>query len=307
MLRKKAIRKIIITTFVFFVVLTIYMIPSKNKKDDITYNYINTKDVSVYLLNNHNQLTKVDYKVSDGKINNVIESIINKLTISNDATITNGFIQLIPNDVSIIDISIDEGIANIKLSDEFLKISKENIETIVEAISYSLLELNEINGVSLYVENDNISKLYESIPNIITKEYGINKRNELKNLNDISKVTIFYIDNEEDENYYVPITKYLNDDREKIKIIIDELSSNYVYESNLISLLDKNIKLLDYEIKNGDIILDFNNSIFMEQDKILEEVVYSISYSVFANYDVENVIFKVNGKEFCKKSTKIIE
>ena len=50
--------------------------------------------------------------------------------------------------------------------------------------------------------------------------------------------------------------------RRVIKIIIDELSSNYVYESNLISLLNKNSKLLYYETNNEVMTLDFNNSIF---------------------------------------------
>lgn len=304
MLKKKAIRKIIITTFVFFVVVSIYMIPSKNNKENKVYSYINTKDVSLYLLNDYNQLTKVDFKVSEDKLVNVIKSIINKLTISNDATIPKSFTQLIPSDVKVNDVIVEEGIAKINFSDEFLKIKEEDVIKIIEAITYSLLELKEINGVSIYVNHNNISSMYSNIPEIITKEYGINKRMELRKFNDISKVTIFYVDNEDDNYYYVPITKYVNDDRDKIKIIIDELSSNYVYESNLISLLNKNIKLLNYEIKNDSMILDFNNSIFMENNEILEEVIYSISYSVFANYDVENVVFKVNGENFCEKSIK---
>ncbi len=297
MLKKKAIRKIIITTFVFFVVMTIYMIPSKNKKNEITYNNIKTRDVSVYLLNSYDQLTKVNFKVNDDNINSIIESIINKLTISNDATIPEGYIQLLPNDITINDIFLDEGIINIKFNDEFFNIPKDNIEKIVESIAYSLLELKEIKGVSIYVENDNISKLYDNlVPEIITKEYGINKRVEINSLNNISKVTIYYLDNVNND-YFVPVTKYINDDREKIKIIVDELSSNYVYESNLISLLDKNIKLLDYQIKDGNITLDFSNSIFLEQDKVLEEVLYS----VFANYDVDSVTLTVNKKEIYSK------
>lgn len=304
MIKKKALRKIIITTFVFFVVLSIYMIPGKKKKEnDSAIHYLDTKDVSVYLLNNYQQLTKVNFKVNDSKIEEVIKSIINKLTISSDATIPKNFIQIIPSDVFLNRINFDEGIVSIDLSQNFLKIKEDDIEQVVESIGYSLLELDEVSGVSIYVDGKNISEIYDGIPGIITKEYGINKRIEIKGLKDISKVVIYYIDNDEDTNYYVPITKYVNDDRDKIKIIIDELSSNYVYESNLISLLDKNIKLLDYEIKNDSMTLDFSNSIFMEKDNVLEEVVYS----VFANYDVNEIVFKANGKEFCKKSIKIIE
>lgn len=304
MLKKKAIRKIIVTTFVFFVVLSIYMIPSKKKNSDNSiYHYLDAKDVSVYLLNNYNQLTKVDFKVNDSNIEDIVKSIINKLTISEDATIPDMFMQIIPSDVLLNDVFIDENIVGVDFSENFLNIKEEDIESVLEAIAFSLLDLNGINGVSIYVKGENISYYYQNIPSIITKEYGINKRVELKNLKDISKVVIYYVDNEDKNNYYVPITKYVNDDRDKIKIIIDELSSNYVYESNLVSLLDKNIKLLNYEINKDSMTLDFSNSIFMEQNDILEEVVYS----VFANYDVNEIVFKANGEEICKKSTKIIE
>ena len=298
MLRKKAIRKIIITTFVLFVVLTIYMIPTKRNKDNKVYHYIDTKDISVYLENDYNQLTKVDFKITNSKIENVVDSVIKKITISNDATIPKNFKQVIPGEVTLNKVKVEDQIAYLYFSSDFLDIKEENIESIVESISYSLFELNEIKGVSIYVDEENISSKYKNIPKVITKEYGINKRYEINSFNNLSKVTIFYIDNEDDQNYYVPITKYVNDDREKIKIIIDELSSNYVYESNLISLLNKNSKLLNYEIKNDNMILDFNNSVFLSDEEILEEVIYS----VFANYDVNNVVFQVEGKEFSKKS-----
>ncbi len=305
MLRKRAIRKVIITTFVFFVVLTIYMIPSKNNNSKTIYNYIDTKDVSVYLLNDYNQLTKVDFKIEKSSLDNSIKEIINKLTESNDATIPNGFTQVIPSNAKLKRIYIDEGIVYLDFDKELLKINKDNIGMIIESISYSLFEFDKINGVSIYIDGENISKYY-NVPDIITRDYGINKRSNIRNLDNVSKVVVYYLDKSEDNNYYVPITEYVNDDRDKIKIIIDELSSNYVYESNLVSMLDKNIKLLNYEIKNDSMILDFNNSIFMGHDKVLEEVIYSISYSVYANYDVSEVIFNVDGREIAKNTQKLL-
>ncbi len=310
MLKRKALRKIFITTFVLFVLLTIYFIPTKGLKEsnNVVYKYSNTTLVSVYLLNDSSQLTKVNIKVSDASLEETIKSIIKKLTISNDATIPMGLEQVIPKNVKLLDIFIEEGIVHLNFSKEFLDIPNDKIESVIESVSYSILSLNNITGVSIYAEEENISKLFpKNIPNIITKEYGINRRIELKNFMDISKIVIYYLDTINDQNYYVPITKYVNDKRDKIKIIIDELSSNYIFEPNLISLLDRNIELMDYEINNDIMILNFNNSIFMERDNILEEVVYSISYSVFANYDVEEVIFKVNNEEIAKKSLKDIE
>lgn len=310
MLKRKAMRKIFVTTFVMFILLTIYFIPSKdgNELGNIVYRYSDSKDISIYLLNEREQLAKVNLKIADNSLKETIKSIIKKLTVSNDATIPSGLEQIIPKNVKVLDVNVDEGIVHINFSKEFLSISNDSIETVVESISYSILDLNDITGVSIYVDGENISKLFpKNIPNIITKEYGINRRIELKNFMDISKIVIYYIDTINNQNYYVPITKYVNDKRDKIKIIIDELSSNYIFEPNLITLLDKNIKLMDYEINNDIMILNFNNSIFMEGDSILEEVVYTISYSVFANYDVNEVVFMVNNQEIAKKTLKVIE
>ena len=303
MLKKKALRKIIITTFVLFIVLTICMIPSNKDKIKKEYHYINTKDVSVYLLNESDQLAKVEFKVEDKDIINVVKDIIKKLTISNDATIPNKFRQLIPKNIKLLEVLFDEGMLHLNFSKDFYNIKKDDIEKVVEAISYSLLELSSVNGVSIYVDNENISGYYSNIPEIITKEFGINKRFFIKDLSLVSKVVIYYLDNIDDNYFYVPITKYVSDDRDKIKIIIDELSSNYIYESNLISLLDKNIKLLNYEIVSDTMIIDFNNCIYLGDDKMLEEVIYS----VFANYEVNKVIIKANGEEITKKTIKVIE
>ena len=310
MLKRKALRKIFLTTFILFILLTIYLIPTTKKESNgnIIYKYSDLEEASIYLLNNNLQLTKIDIKISSGFLEDTIKSIVKKLTISSDSTIPSGFTQVIPSNVNLLDVKIDEGIIYLNFSKEILDISQNLIESVIESIAYSLLDLDNITGISIYANGENVASLFpKDIPSVITKEYGINKRIELTNFSNITKVIIYYIDNIDDQNYYVPITKYINDDRDKIKIIIDELSSHYIFEPNLISLLDNNIKLVNYEINNDVMILNFNNSIFMSNDKILEEVVYSISYSVFANYDVNEIIFKVNNEEILKKNIKNIE
>ena len=103
----------------------------------------------------------------------------------------------------------------------------------------------------------------------------------------------YEIDN---KNYYVPVTKYLNDPNDKIKIIIDSLTTSYIYEPNLMSFLNSNAKLNSYSEKENVFFLDFNTNLYDSKDKVLEEVIYSISYSIFDNYDVGSVVFSVDGK-----------
>ena len=52
--------------------------------------------------------------------------------------------------------------------------------------------------------------------------------------------------------------------------------------------------------------VNFNNAIFDGDSKILEEVSYTLAYSVFDNYDVSQVIIQVDGKNVETLSRKDI-
>ena len=82
-----------------------------------------------------------------------------------------------------------------------------------------------------------------------------------------------------------------------IKIIIEELTTSYIYEPNLMSFLDNKVELIDYKEENNVLFLNFNDYLLADNDKILEEVIYSIAYSVFDNYSVNMVMFEVNNQE----------
>ena len=64
----------------------------------------------------------------------------------------------------------------------------------------------------------------------------------------------------------------------------------------MISLLNNNTELINYEINDDIMLLNFNNSIFISDGNILEEVIYTISNSVFDSYDVNKVVFNVENK-----------
>ena len=145
------------------------------------------------------------------------------------------------------------------------------------------------------VEDENLNKYFKSIPDNITRQFGINKKYDIKSLKKIQKVVVYYINEIENKNYFVPVTSYINDEEEKVKIIIQNLSSNYIFEPNLKSLLNSNTELINYEIKDDMMNLNFNNSIFINGN-ILEEVIYTISNSIFDSYDVNKITFNVENK-----------
>ena len=195
------------------------------------------------------------------------------------------------------DVLCGDDMVTIDFSKEFLEMDVSLEKQIISGIVYSVMDLGDINGVILLVEGEVLKEYpntHESLSSPLTRDIGINKEYDLTSREAINKVVIYYLSEVDDDYYYVPVTKYLNDDRDKIKIIIDELSSSYIYESNLMSFLSSNVELLDYYEQENVLFLNFNDYLFDHNDKVLEEVLYSISYSVFDNYDVSMVMFEVN-------------
>ena len=304
MLRKKALRKIIITTFSIITIFVICIIPDKLNSDS---NYLDTKidtiyvgnDMTndIYLLGPNGYLVKTSVVVTKDSLEDKVKEIINYLIIDN-SKIPDGLTGVIPTGTKLNNTNIDKKIVTLDFSNTLLNTTKDLEERTIEAIVYSLINIDGIEGITIKIDGELLKLLPQNkkiIPDVLNRSYGINKVFEINNYNNIEKVVLYYIDNINNNKYYVPVTKYINDDRDKIKIIIENLSSNYIYESSLISLLKSNTELINYEIEDKIMTLNFNNEIFTN-DKLLEEVTYPISMSVFDNYDVDSIIFKVEGE-----------
>ena len=304
MLKRRALRKIIITTFSLLTVFAICIIPnSLNSKDNfldtkIDLEYVNNLGTNeIYLLAPNKYLVKTNVLLETDNINNKIRSILDYLTIQKSDKLPTGLSGIIPMNTKVNNVEIKESIVTIDFSKELLDVKEELEERLIEAITYSIINIDGVEAIKIKVDGNLLTELprtKKKLPELLNRNFGINKVFDIDNLNGIQKVTLYYLDKISNQNYYVPVTKYLNDDREKINIIIDNLSSNYIYESSLVSLLNQNTELINYEIEDEIMTLNFNNSIFTH-DKILEEVTYTIKESVCSTYLVKSVILEVEG------------
>ncbi len=301
MLRTRAIKKIFKTTlmiFILIVAVSFYNVETVPVlKTDLEIEEINKLNISsIYLLNSDNYLVKSTTLIKDVSKKENINNIINSLKVnSND--LPNGLKGIIPEKTVVKEIIIGNDLITIDFSKELLNISLELEKQMIQSIVYSIIDCTNAKGVSILVEGESLLKYPisgEKLNPVLDKSIGINNSFNLTSRDNISKVVIYYLEDINNSLYYVPVTKYINDDREKIKIIVEELSSSYIYESNLMSFLNNNVELLNYNEENGVMILNFNDYLFDGNDKVLEEVIYSLAYSVFDNYDVSMVMFEVN-------------
>lgn len=63
------------------------------------------------------------------------------------------------------------------------------------------------------------------------------------------------------------------------------------------SIVREDLTLLDKSIDDKVMTLNFNDALFDTTGKIKEEVLYTIGYSIFDNYDVNVISYQVDNKE----------
>lgn len=314
MLRTKALRKIFITTLSLFILLVAFSITGVESDNTLRTN-LEIEEVSslstnsIYLLNKDGYLVKSKIFIDSTDKKEQIAKILTSLTISSSNNFSDGLSAVIPKNTIVREIIYGKKLVTINFSKDILKVAKDIEKQMISAIVYSIIELGDIEGVSILVEGESLLSYpnsKEKLNQVLDKSIGINKSYNITSRDNIARVVVYYVTRIDENNYYVPVTKYLNDERDKIKIIVEELTTSYIHETNLMSFLNNNATLLDYKEENNVMFLNFNDYLFDGNDKLLEEVIYSIAYSVFDNYDVNMVMFEVNDEEIRYISKKNI-
>lgn len=284
-----------------FIIAILYVFPnSKSTEEDVDFIRKEDQDI-IYLIDNNDYVSRVNVIIDSKTDIKKAKEMIEYLTIGSTKKdyIREGFSPIIPKNTKVLDLSIDSKILKVNFSKEFLNINLENEQRVIEALVYSLTELKSVDKITIFIDGNILEKLPNSkinLPTVLDRSFGINKIYNLNAISSSSKTTIYYVSKYKDFYYYVPVTKVSNDKREKIEIIIKELSSSSMYQTSLMSYLTANAELLNYKILDDALILNFNKQILSDinTNNILEEVVYSINLSISDNYNVKSVMYMVD-------------
>lgn len=306
MLKKKAFRRIFFTTIIFFIVFVLLSIKKLEEPTNIyeSNNYKTDYIENIWTLNDDNYVSKTSIYVNKElnvleKVKVLIETMIEEN--NNNSLLPTYFNPILPRNTKILEVVLDKDLIKINFSKEFKNTTEEQCEKMIEAIVYTLTDINGINGVEIYVNNEllkyipNTSKV---LPTILTKDIGINKIYNINGTNDILKVITYFLGNSKEINY-VPVTSYLNTSKEKIEIIVENLTSIYSYDNSLIAPFDSNLKLVNYLLEDNKMFLEFNCFSCIEKDHL-----DLIVYSVFDNYEVDSIIFLENNQKILEKFRK---
>lgn len=292
---KTIIQKLFLTSLMMFTILSVATIPIINMQNHKTLRTnLEIQDIAslpknyIYLINQNNDLVRTSILLNNSSQREMVLEIIDYLKENNDS-IPKSLNGYIPNNAKVLNCNIDNSIVYLDFSKELLSSNTTINKKMISGIVFSLLELDYIKKISINIEGKEI----DGYPKLLDKSIGINQDYDIKNRSDITKVVIFYLDDAE-KKYYLPVTKYLNDKREKIEIIIEQLKNP---SNHLKSPIDNELKLIDYKEDSNVLFLNFNEFLLNKNEKITEETLDMISLSAFENYDVYMVMFEIDGKE----------
>ncbi len=318
MLKNISIKKIIISCLVLSIALLLCFIPNNKKEDkeikyEISYVNKNIKTHTIYLLDSNNYVSRTEIMIDCNTKEDIARYLIEALiqNSSKQDIIPNGFKSLINSNTKINSLKIDNNLIKLDLSKDYLDTDKSLEEKTLEALVYTLTSIEDIKYVILYIDGEILTTLplnKINIPSTLSRDIGINKKYNINSTKDLTKTTTYYISKFNDNYYYTPITTVSNDQRDKIEIIIDSLSSTII-DNNLMSFLNSNIDLINFEVDSEICTLNFSDDIFsdMDENEILEEVLYTLSLSIYDNYHVKEVVFMVNDEKITKTTLKSLE
>ena len=296
MLKNCAKRKLLITSFTFLIFLITLSIPKNEEKiKNIDITYLQGIPRPIYVVNKDEYISRITIAFKSNEPLDLVTETISFLTIGSEKNsyLPNNFYAVIPRKTKILSMDLQDETLKINFSKELL--NTNNTKKMIEAIIYSLTEITGIKKAIIYVDGRLLNETINStMPTILTRDIGINTLYEIDSLKNISKTTVYYSANDNNLNYYVPVTLLNNDNKDKLEIIIERLKSRPFVKTNLISYLNTTAVLNNYEYKDNKLLLSFNESLYqgLVNNELKEIINYSLVLSIKDSLDVSEVIIK---------------
>ena len=150
-----SIKKIIVSTTAIILLLVIYLIPSNRKdidlKNSIEYNYNNVES-TIYLVDSNDYVARTTIPTCKCEGVDLAKDLLEGLVVggTKNNIIPNGFRSIIPPDVTIKDINLQENILTINFSKELLEVNDKDEDKMIESIIYTLTSIDGIDKADTY-------------------------------------------------------------------------------------------------------------------------------------------------------------
>lgn len=295
-------RKLIITSLALLLLIITLTFPKATEDiENITITYQKKNEFPIFLVNEDDFVSRTTVVLKNEEILEEVKEIVLYLTeqSSKSAYLPVYFNPILPSGTKLLSLDLQDGILKLNFNKKILDIKEKDSRKMMECLVYSLTELEDVKGLIVYVEDDLLRvfpNTNEKIPDVLTRDIGVNKLYNLNSFKNVSKTTVYYISQKEDITYFIPVTILENNEKDKIEIVIEHLKTNPYAKTNLISYLKASTELSHYEILEQTVYLSFSPLLYegISKEDMLETVKFSIALSLKDTLNVQNVVFTEN-------------
>ncbi|WLR44120.1 GerMN domain-containing protein [Bacillus carboniphilus] len=235
----------------------------------------------------------------------VIEYLIEGGPITN--ILPNGFRAVLPQDTTVQGIAIKDGTATVDFSNEFVNYNSKDEQKIAQSITWTLTQFDTIENVKIWLNGKEITEMPESGFKVadkgMSRDQGINLHVDSPlDITATSPMTLYYLAENEGEIMYVPVTKRVQIDDNKLQTAINELINGPEPGDGLTSYFQPKLQLLDEpKVEDGVVTLNFNEFLYHSADgekKIVSEhVLNALVLTLTEQEGINSVSVQVNGKD----------
>ncbi len=263
----------------------------------------------VYMLDNDNYLVPLTFAFDSKELlADDIRYVISMLRDESPLTEL-GYTPLLNENVKIQNIELENNILNVDFSKEFNEQDINKEEQIIESLTWTLMQYDEVNGITLSIDGVKLETLPQSkivLPEVLDKNIGINKYYDTTgNIYNTTSVTVFYEKENFGQTVYVPVTRrVIEEENEKMSIynaIFEDVS--VVSGLKKIDTFDLIKKTKEINFEENELNVSLQTQALMEEG-IIDNEIYELlvmtyndlnDIEVSFNFIVEEEMVNVNG------------
>lgn len=256
----------------------------------------------LYLIDKNGYVVPQTFELPETKsvARQALEYLVENGPISN--MLPNGFRAVLPAETQV-SVDIQDGVAIVDFSNEFKNYKPEDEQRILQSVTWTLTQFDTINSVKLKLNGKELSEMPVNgtpIMGELTRKMGINVlANNVADLSGTSPITVYYLSQNNEDFYYVPVTKRVKmGNEDKLTATVQELMKNPGVKG-LFTEFMADAKLIEKpKVEEGKVTLNFNENILdsFEKKVISETLLNALVLSLTEHEGIKSVSVLVNGE-----------
>jgi len=218
-----------------------------------------------------------------------------------------GFSPVLPQGTEVLTFNViqEQRKAIVDFTSPFLDYNVPDERKIVEALTWTLTGYPGIDQVEIWSEGERLDEMpVDGMPlaGPLSRKMGINlEMAEGVNYARSTPVTLYFSAiTEEDEQYYVPVTRLIERSSEPAKAAMEQLIAGPGPFSKLHAVMTEDIEVSGLDIADGVVTVDLKDEMFSAEQKLPSEMLQAVVLSLTENTGAKQVQIQLNGSSNLK-------